>query len=29
VMQKAGLTEQDLIPNPIPALRNIEMFSVA
>jgi pilus assembly protein FimV len=29
LMIDASLTEQDLIPNPMPALRNIEMFTVA
>jgi hypothetical protein len=29
LMASASLTEQDLIPNPMPALRNIEMFTVA
>lgn len=29
LMTVAGLTEQDLIPNPMPALRNVEMFTVA
>ncbi|MGZ5077915.1 MAG: FimV/HubP-related protein [Usitatibacter sp.] len=29
LMVDANLTEQDLIPNPMPALRNIEMFTVA
>ena len=29
VMAQASLTEQDLQPNPMPALRNIEMFTVA
>ena len=29
LMSGAGLNEQDLVPNPMPALRNIEMFSVA
>ena len=25
----AGINEQDLVPNPMPALRNVEMFTVA
>jgi phage tail protein X len=29
LMAEARINEQDLIPNPMPALRNIEMFSVA
>ena len=29
LMTVAGLTEQDLVPNPMPALRNVEMFTVA
>jgi hypothetical protein len=29
LMQQAGLTEQDLVPNAMPALRNVEMFNVA
>jgi hypothetical protein len=29
LMAQAALTEQDLQPNPMPALRNIEMFTVA
>ncbi len=29
LMAEAGIHEQDLVPNPMPALRNIEMFSVA
>jgi hypothetical protein len=29
LMAKAGITEQDLVPNPMPALRNVEMFTVA
>ncbi len=29
LMSVAGLTEQDLLPNPMPALRNVEMFTVA
>ena len=29
LMAQASLTEQDLQPNPMPALRNIEMFTVA
>jgi hypothetical protein len=29
LMAQATLTEQDLQPNPMPALRNIEMFTVA
>ncbi len=29
LMAQAGINEQDLVPNPMPALRNIEMFSVA
>jgi hypothetical protein len=29
LMAQAGISEQDLVPNPMPALRNIEMFSVA
>ena len=29
LMVQASLTEQDLVPNPMPALRNIEMFNVA
>jgi hypothetical protein len=29
LMAQAGIAEQDLVPNPMPALRNIEMFSVA
>jgi hypothetical protein len=29
LMVEASLTEQDLVPNPMPALRNVEMFTVA
>jgi hypothetical protein len=29
LMAEAGINEQDLIPNPMPALRNVEMFTVA
>ena len=29
LMAKAGINEQDLVPNPMPALRNVEMFTVA
>ena len=29
LMAVAGLTEQDLVPNPMPALRSVEMFTVA
>jgi hypothetical protein len=29
LMVGASITEQDLVPNPMPALRNIEMFTVA
>lgn len=29
LMVDAGINEQDLVPNPMPALRNVEMFSVA
>ncbi len=29
LMADAGIREEDLVPNPMPALRNIEMFSVA
>jgi hypothetical protein len=29
LMQDAGLTDEDLVPNPMPALRSVEMFSVA
>ena len=29
LMSEAGMQEQDLIPNPMPALRNVEMFTVA
>ncbi|MFZ3322287.1 MAG: hypothetical protein WA190_07930 [Usitatibacter sp.] len=29
LMTDAGIDEQDLVPNPMPALRNIEMFNVA
>ncbi len=29
LMSGAGVTEQDLVPNPMPALRNVEMFRVA
>ena len=29
LMTQAGLNENDLVPNPMPALRNIEMFTVA
>ena len=29
LMSQASLNEQDLQPNPMPALRNIEMFTVA
>jgi hypothetical protein len=29
LMVDAGINEQDLVPNPMPALRNIEMFNVA
>ena len=29
LMTDAGISEQDLVPNPMPALRNVEMFSVA
>jgi hypothetical protein len=28
LMTEASLTEQDLVPNPMPALRNVEMFNV-
>jgi len=29
VMAEAGITDGDLLPNPMPALRNVEMFTVA
>ena len=29
LMSDAALTEQDLVPNPMPALRSVEMFTVA
>jgi hypothetical protein len=29
LMAEASLTEQDLVPNPMPALRSVEMFTVA
>jgi hypothetical protein len=29
LMQHAGLADEDLLPNPMPALRNVEMFTVA
>jgi pilus assembly protein FimV len=29
VMAEAGIVEGDLLPNPMPALRNVEMFTVA
>jgi pilus assembly protein FimV len=29
VMAEAGITDADLLPNPMPALRNVEMFTVA
>jgi hypothetical protein len=29
VMAEAGITDSDLLPNPMPALRNVEMFTVA
>jgi hypothetical protein len=29
LMAEASLTDQDLVPNPMPALRNVEMFTVA
>ncbi len=29
LMAQAGINEQDLVPNPMPALRNVEMFTVA
>jgi hypothetical protein len=29
LMSGAGISEADLVPNPMPALRNVEMFSVA
>jgi phage tail protein X len=29
LMATAGISESDLVPNPMPALRNVEMFSVA
>ena len=29
VMAEAGIQEGDLLPNPMPALRNVEMFTVA
>ncbi len=29
LMAAAGINEQDLVPNPMPALRNVEMFTVA
>lgn len=29
LMVEASLTEQDLVPNPMPALRSVEMFTVA
>jgi hypothetical protein len=28
LMSEASLTEQDLVPNPMPALRSVEMFNV-
>ncbi|HST01728.1 MAG TPA: hypothetical protein VLJ84_08715 [Usitatibacter sp.] len=29
LMSDSGINEEDLVPNPMPALRNVEMFSVA
>ena len=29
LMQHAGLVDQDLAPDPMPALRSVEMFTVA
>jgi hypothetical protein len=29
VMAEAGIADSDLLPNPMPALRNVEMFTVA
>ena len=29
LMADAKMREQDLLPNPMPALRNVEIFSVA
>ena len=29
MMAEAGITDSDLLPNPMPALRNVEMFTVA
>jgi hypothetical protein len=29
VMAEAGIMEGDLLANPMPALRNVEMFTVA
>jgi hypothetical protein len=29
LMSDAALTEQDLVANPMPALRSVEMFTVA
>jgi hypothetical protein len=29
LMTHATVTEQDLVPNPMPALRNVEMFTLA
>jgi hypothetical protein len=29
LMAESGITEEDLVPNPMPALRNVEMFTVA
>jgi hypothetical protein len=29
VMAEAGISDGDLLPNPMPALRNVEMFTVA
>jgi hypothetical protein len=29
LLQRAGLTEEDLAPHPLTALRNVEMFTVA
>jgi hypothetical protein len=29
LMAGAGIGESDLVPNPMPALRNVEMFNVA
>jgi hypothetical protein len=29
LLAEAGIAEQDLVPNPMPALKQVEMFNVA